>query len=612
MKFFNNVSIGTKFLCSSLLIAGVFTFISFRSIGTIEHCHSSCHKLINGAFATKSLAQEAQISFYALAEIANKSLFSAYLNISSVGNDERVRQFNAQASQLLGLLDEVIQALEADPFIDPSIIRELCAQTNDAKAVLNTYVPLMDKLIDTQEYTGEAAQLASDFVRSETLSAQIASDIGNVTDTVNEQGETIFNNYVAFLLGTIRNLKIYDVVAVFFSLLLMVFITLAIKKPFAIMMNTLKEIAAAWDLTKHFSISGKDEVSVLAQFINLTFEKMRDLISVIKNITMFLSNTGADLALHTQQTASSINEITAAIQSMKVQVHTQSDEIYKTNGAMERILSNVDALNNHIEVQSESVSQSSSSIEQMLANIHSVVETLSKNAVNVDNLAKASETGRRGLEKVVADIQEIARESEGLLAINAVIQDIASKTNLLSMNAAIEAAHAGEAGRGFAVVASEIRKLSETSGQQSLTVNAALQKIKKSVDMITKSTAILVKGFEGINDEVTIVSNQGSAVHNAMEEQEAGSRAILEEVGKLKNITDLVKSSSADIAVQGKQVKQQSIILEQISSEIRTGMDEISKGVELIMVTANHVNDISDTNHQSINTLNQEMNKFKV
>ena len=216
------------------------------------------------------------------------------------------------------------------------------------------------------------------------------------------------------------------------------------------------------------------------------------------------------------------------------------------------------------------------------------------------------------MQEVSGNIQEIAHESAGLLEINGVMASIASQTNLISMNAAIEAAHAGEAGKGFAVVADEIRKLAENSSEQSYIIGEMLQKIKTSIDTITQSIAVRVKEFETITAGVEIVSNQEGSVRGSMVEQEAGSRIILEAIRNLKSITELVKNSSAEIALQGKEVKQQSNILEQITSEINKGMEEMSIGAELIVAAANHVNDISGTNHESITILNGEIAKFKV
>ena len=131
-----------------------------------------------------------------------------------------------------------------------------------------------------------------------------------------------------------------------------------------------------------------------------------------------------------------------------------------------------------------------------------VTNTLIKNSDNVHDLTEASEVGRNGLQEVAANIHEIARESEGLMEINSVMENIASQTNLLSMNAAIEAAHAGEAGKGFAVVADEIRKLAESSSEQSKTIGSVLKKIKSSIDKITKSTENVLLKFEAMDHGV--------------------------------------------------------------------------------------------------------------
>jgi len=150
----------------------------------------------------------------------------------------------------------------------------------------------------------------------------------------------------------------------------------------------------------------------------------------------------------------------------------------------------------------------------MIANIDSVTGTLVSNAGNVKTLQDASEAGRAGLQEVAADIQEIARESEGILEINSVMANIASQTNLLSMNAAIEAAHAGETGKGFAVVADEIRKLAESSGEQSKTIGTVLKKIKGSIDKIKRSTENVLNKFEAIDSSVRTVAQQEENIRN--------------------------------------------------------------------------------------------------
>jgi methyl-accepting chemotaxis protein len=265
-----------------------------------------------------------------------------------------------------------------------------------------------------------------------------------------------------------------------------------------------------------------------------------------------------------------------------------------------------------VEHQSTSVSQSSSAIEQMLANINSVTQTLVKNAANVKELMEASEVGRTGLQEVAADIQEIARESEGLLEINSVMESIASQTNLLSMNAAIEAAHAGEAGKGFAVVADEIRKLAESSGEQSKTISTVLKKIKTSIDKITVSTDNVLNKFEAIDGGVKTVSDQEENIRNAMEEQGAGSKQILEAIGLLNEITQQVKGGSVEMLEGSREVIQESKNLELVTQEITGGMNEMATGADQINIAVNRVNEISGQNKENIDVLVREVSRFKV
>ncbi|MDR1149852.1 MAG: methyl-accepting chemotaxis protein, partial [Spirochaetaceae bacterium] len=269
----------------------------------------------------------------------------------------------------------------------------------------------------------------------------------------------------------------------------------------------MKDIAQGeGDLTSRITIHSNDEIGEMGTYFNQTMEKIQNLVKAIKNQTVTLSDIGNELASNMTETAAAINEITSNIQSIKGQVVNQAASVTETNATMEQITLNLDKLNGLVEKQTSNVSQSSSAVEEMLANIQSVTQTLVKNGSNVKELADASEVGRSGLQDVAADIQQIARESEGLLEINAVMENIASQTNLLSMNAAIEAAHAGEAGKGFAVVADEIRKLAESSGEQSKTISSVLKKIKDSIDKITRSTDAVLNKFEAIDSGVKTVS----------------------------------------------------------------------------------------------------------
>jgi methyl-accepting chemotaxis protein len=375
----------------------------------------------------------------------------------------------------------------------------------------------------------------------------------------------------------------------------------------------LKEISEGeGDLTRTISVKSNNEIGDLSRYYNLTLEKIRNLVSVINRQSTLLFDIGTELAGNMEQSAVAMNQITSNIQTIKSRAINQSASVTETGATMEQITLNISKLNGFVEHQSEMVLQSSASIEGMMTNIQMLVGTLVKNAGNVRDLMEASASGRNGWEKVAANIKEIARESEGILEINAVMENIASQTNLLSMNAAIEAAHAGNAGKGFAVVAGEIRKLAESSSDQSKIISNVLKKIKDAIDKIMKSTEEVLARFETIDNRIKVVADQEESVRNTMEKQGAGSKQVLDVIDQLNKISRQVENGSEEMLKGSKEVIQESKNLERATREITDGMNDMANGAEQINASIHRINELSAQNRNNIDALVREVAKFKI
>ena len=353
-----------------------------------------------------------------------------------------------------------------------------------------------------------------------------------------------------------------------------------------------------------------DEMGDLFRAFSSMLANIRNLLVAINTETASLSGDGHELSSNMTETAASMNQITAITLSMKNRTLNQAASVTETHATLEAIQKNIVQLNTLIENQAANVVQSSSSNEEMVANIKSVVGILKNNSVSMEKLIKASEEGKDGIFEVSSFMNGIEKDSEGLLEAVDVIQGIASQTNLLAMNAAIEAAHAGTAGKGFAVVADEIRKLAENSASEGKKISGVLGNLKEQIKTVTLSSGKTQDQFEQILVLLGEVRNQETVIKDAMEEQDIGGGQVLDAMQEINGITAKVKDSSKEMLNGSTEVLVEMKGLAGTTEEMSNAMDEIATGTEQINKAIQSVSEIARNTQNSISRLSLEVGKF--
>ena len=258
--------------------------------------------------------------------------------------------------------------------------------------------------------------------------------------------------------------------------------------------RSIKSIISSFEILKDGNLGvksdvrAKDETGQLSKNLNILSETLSDNISEVKKLFENLKSTAGELSDSMNRTAEVLKSSDTSITDSIMAGSEINRNINSTFNSIEEITAGMKNLEKSIKEQAGMIMESSAVIEQQIANISSVANLVSRSRKYYTSLTDSSGLGETLLNEVIQQVNNIQNQSEALLETNTIIAAIASQTNLLSMNAAIEAAHAGDSGKGFAVVADEIRKLSVGTAENSKNIDQILKKIVDTIKTIVNSS----------------------------------------------------------------------------------------------------------------------------
>jgi methyl-accepting chemotaxis protein len=384
-----------------------------------------------------------------------------------------------------------------------------------------------------------------------------------------------------------------------------------ILKPLAEIGGAVHNLASGHaDLTQRIGSRRGDEFGGIASDINTFMDILRSLLVEVKDAQTALVSVVNELGANAAESASATTQIMTNIDGARKQSSLQDESIRNVNGVLANAAMTVTNLDSLIQNQSSGIVESSAAIEEMVSNIGAVSASVGKLSAGYKDLMAASVSGKAKQEAVDERVRGIVEQSRILMEANVTIAKIAAQTNLLAMNAAIEAAHAGEAGAGFAVVADEIRRLAENSSARSKEINGELRKIAVSIESVVASSRESQDAFSVVVSDIEETERLVAEIDSAMEEQRNASRQVLEALRDMNSSAMSVQEQSTALRNGVSTVTGEMGSLSGKAQAVLGSMDEMSSGAHEISATSRDISEMATKTRDAVHLMDEYLDKF--